>query len=491
MSMLCNLYRVNNSNLSVRKDFVRFTASDVKVLASLAPWARKVAPKIAKEFYDIQFGFSATQVFFEKQAARLGVNLTQLRQKLEGAQAGYFLQIFEEAARGGEYGIEFFERRLKVGQLHNVIDLPLKWYVGSYVQYQDLTRQYLKQSYRWNPSFRNKAERAIFTVFNYDMQAVTDAFFYDYLQSIGLDLNSVSISNPSHDLSDYYADLKTVVRSALLQTIRTGRELSTSSGELRSAADSLSAGTQEQAAALEETSASIQELMRTVQLNSTKAQEASMLSVGGSNASGANTMTVVSVMSEIRDSSRKIANIISLIDEIAFQTNLLALNAAVEAARAGEQGRGFAVVAGEVRNLAQRSASAAREIKQLIQDTSRQVDDGAGFVKRVADLIAEVARVSDEQSKGIAQVAHTVTQMDQTTRTNAAQAEELAGTSKSLEESAGHLQQAASAFKIDAGGGDLSVKPSQAGEFVRPMKGGRTAGKPAWVGAPAGDEREY
>jgi uncharacterized protein (UPF0333 family) len=490
--MLCNLYRLNNTNLGIRKDFIRFSAGDVKVLASLAPWARKMAPKIAKEFYDIQFGFSATQVFFEKQATRMGVNITQLRAKLESAQAGYFLAMFEEAARGGEYGVEFFERRLKVGQLHNVIDLPLKWYVGSYVQYQDLTRKYLKKSYRWSPAFRNKAERAIFTVFNYDMQAVTDAFFYDYLQSIGLDLNSVEITNTSHDLSEYYADLKNVVRTALLQTIRTGRELSTSSGELRAAADSLSAGTQEQAAALEETSASIQELMRTVQLNSTKAQEASTLSVGGNSGNGgANTMTVVSVMSEIRDSSRKIANIISLIDEIAFQTNLLALNAAVEAARAGEQGRGFAVVAGEVRNLAQRSASAAREIKTLIQDTSRQVDDGAGFVKRVADLIAEVARVSDEQSKGIAQVAHTVTQMDQTTRTNAAQAEELASTSKSLEESAGHLQQAASAFKLDAAKVERADAGSQAHEFVRPMKAGRPAGAPAWVGAPAGDEKEF
>ena len=451
MATLCTDYRINDGNLRVRREFMRFTDRDVRTLRSLAGWARRVAPKIAHEFYEFQFQFPPTLRFFEAQARRLGVNMDQLRSKLEGAQAGYFLQIFEEAERGGDFGPAFFERRLQVGRLHNMIDLPMKWYVGSYALYMDLTRKHLVQAYPLHFRLRASAERAVFVVMNYDMQAVCDAFFFDYLKSIGLDLNSVQVADPQRDLSDHYGDLKDVVRAALHETLAAGNTLGDSSRELTAAADHLSNGTQRQAAALEETSASLKELMRTVQQNSDQAQEASRLAVGSEG--NKTEMTVVKVMGDIKDSSRKIANIITLIDEISFQTNLLALNAAVEAARAGEQGRGFAVVAGEVRSLSQRSAEAAREIKKLIEETVHQVEGGFDFVRRVSDIIAEVAKVSEGQNDGVRQVNIAITDIDQATQTSAAQAEELSATAKALEATADRLRAAVSSFDLGDDGG--------------------------------------
>jgi methyl-accepting chemotaxis protein len=229
---------------------------------------------------------------------------------------------------------------------------------------------------------------------------------------------------------------------------------------------SLSERTEEQAAALEETSSSMQEMTDTVQRNSDNAQEANLLSINarkhaeeGSKVVG----TAIVAISEINKSSRRMSDIISVIDEIAFQTNLLALNAAVEAARAGEQGRGFAVVATEVRNLAQRSSAAAKEIKGLIQDTMNKIEDGTQAVnqsgqtleeivlstKKVSDIVAEIAAANQEQSAGILQVNKAVTQMDEMTEQNAALVEELSGNSESMREQAGTLNQLLDFFKSE------------------------------------------
>ena len=216
---------------------------------------------------------------------------------------------------------------------------------------------------------------------------------------------------------------------------------------------------------LQQTAASMEQLTSTVKQSADNAKQANQLASAASEAAtkgGAVVGQVVSTMEDITASSKKIADIISVIDGIAFQTNILALNAAVEAARAGEQGRGFAVVAGEVRNLAQRSAQAAREIKSLINDSVEKVDSGskqvaeAGAamsdivlqVKRVTDLIGEITTASLEQSSGIGQVNDAITQMDQVTQQNAALVEESAAAAASLREQAHSLAQAVSVFKL-------------------------------------------
>jgi methyl-accepting chemotaxis protein len=243
--------------------------------------------------------------------------------------------------------------------------------------------------------------------------------------------------------------------------------ISTASQEIAAGNSDLSSRTEEQASSLEETSSSMEELNATVKQNADNARDANKLA-GTSNEvamrGGEMVKQVVHTMNGIQESSKKIADIIGVIDSIAFQTNILALNAAVEAARAGEQGRGFAVVATEVRNLAQRSATAAKEIKELIAESVDKVDNGAKLVdtagktmddvvvsfKQVTELVTEISNASREQSSGIEQVTQAVGQMDEVTQQNAALVEQAAAAAESLEEQARSLVQAVSMFKLDA-----------------------------------------
>ena len=238
-----------------------------------------------------------------------------------------------------------------------------------------------------------------------------------------------------------------------------------SSAEVAQGTMDLSQRTEEQASSLEETASSMEELTSTVKQNADNARQASQLAAGASEVAvkgGEVVGQVVQTMSAINESSKKIVDIISVIDGIAFQTNILALNAAVEAARAGEQGRGFAVVATEVRTLAQRSAAAAKEIKELISDSVAKVEDGSRLVdeagatmteiveavKRVTDIMTEISAASQEQSSGIEQVNQAVTQMDEATQQNAALVEEAAAATASMKEQSQVLTRTVGAFRL-------------------------------------------
>ncbi|CTP82629.1 chemotaxis protein [Xanthomonas translucens pv. arrhenatheri] len=255
--------------------------------------------------------------------------------------------------------------------------------------------------------------------------------------------------------------LETIVR----QIQGASDSINSSAGEIATGNDDLSRRTEQQAASLEETAASLEELTATVKQNAEHARQANQLAVGAAAVAtqgGEVVGQVVSTMSGIETSSKKIADIISVIDGIAFQTNILALNAAVEAARAGEQGRGFAVVASEVRTLAQRSANAAREIKGLIDDSVGRVAEGSALVdragrtmqeivasvQRVTDIMGEIASASQEQSAGIEQVNRTVTQMDEATQRNAALVEQATASARSMESQAGELARAVASFTL-------------------------------------------
>ena len=263
------------------------------------------------------------------------------------------------------------------------------------------------------------------------------------------------------------AHMQTRLADTVAHVRQNAEGVATASSEIAQGNHDLSARTESQASALQQTAASMEQLGSTVRQNADNAQQANQLALNASNVAtqgGEVVAQVVETMRGIHDASRRIADIIGVIDGIAFQTNILALNAAVEAARAGEQGRGFAVVAGEVRNLAQRSADAAKEIKGLIGASVARVEQGSQLVdkaggtmeevvtaiRRVTDIMGEISAASKEQASGVAQVGEAITQMDQTTQQNAALVEQSAAAAASLQTQAGELVNAVAVFTLDA-----------------------------------------
>ncbi|SDE55961.1 methyl-accepting chemotaxis protein [Massilia sp. PDC64] len=291
--------------------------------------------------------------------------------------------------------------------------------------------------------------------------------------------------------------------AGIVSEVRQGTDaIASASGEIASGNQDLSSRTEQQASSLEETASSMEELTSTVKQNADNARQANMLAQTASNVAGQGgdvVAQVVQTMGSINDSSKKIVDIITVIDGIAFQTNILALNAAVEAARAGEQGRGFAVVAGEVRTLAQRSAAAAKEIKALIGDSVDKVEAGTRLVdqagstmhevvdsiRRVTDIMAEISAASQEQTSGIEQINQAISQMDNVTQQNAGLVEEAAAASEALQSQAARLAALVSVFRIDerapATAPAAPVAPVRAAKPVSTL----AAPKPATVVKPA------
>lgn len=303
------------------------------------------------------------------------------------------------------------------------------------------------------------------------------------------------------DFSGEFAELRDAVndsidnlRNMVTQIRESADSITTSSSEIAQGNHDLSQRTEQQASSLEETASSMEELTGTVKQNAENARAANLLARGAreqAEAGGVVVNSAISAMREINRASAKIADIIGVIDEIAFQTNLLALNAAVEAARAGEQGRGFAVVASEVRNLAQRSAGAAKEIKALIKDSVSRVEEGSRLVnesgstletivssvKKVSDIIAEIAAASEEQSAGIEQVNKAITHMDQAVQQNAALVEEAAAASESMDEQARSMTRLMEFFRTGRGKDGAAALPK-----VERRSGNRPWSKPGSAG---------
>jgi methyl-accepting chemotaxis protein len=482
---LAPIYRINDSNLVLRRSFIELRPADVAVLRKVASWGQKAAEPMAREFYDHQFSFAPTAGFFASYAQKRGCGVDELRRALESAQAGYFKQIFEEARGAGRYGVNYFEQRLKVGQLHNTINLPLKWYLGSYQKYFDLARKHLRRSYPHRPLLRARVERALLAVFNLDMQAILDAFYFDTFAAMGVDLAGIEILSQDLDLSDHNAQLKGAVSETLkgvaraTETVRAASEhIATTSEQAGRATDEIAQAVASVAQGAERQVRMVSEARESAEETASAASEAREAADEGMGAAeqasramrqiGESAVGVTQTMRELAARSEEVGGIVETINGIAEQTNLLALNAAIEAARAGEQGRGFAVVAEEVRKLAEESQGAAARIADLIreiqaetnraveavEDSARQTEEGTAVVEQareafqaisqkvrdiavridsIAGATAEVASVAEEFSASTQQVSASTQETAASTQEVSSSAQDLARTAEELE----------------------------------------------------------
>lgn len=514
MGELCSLLRINEENLSLRRQFVQITDEDIALLRQLRPWAERVADTIAKEFYDFQFVFPPTRRFFEKIAQKKGLSLEQLRQALEKTQAQYFRDIFQEADGGGDFGISYFERRLRIGYAHVVVDLPQKWYVGSYALYQRLVRKHLTQHFRWRPRFRARAEEAVFKVFNYDMQAVGDSYLLNLIRSFGVHLSAVeqeeahidlteqvgqylslfrkllgaldglsrgdlsvrihSGATGSNTLTEYFdrsvqslaqtiAEVREVARSVQEHVQRTNELLRAFAASNDASGDSvidllhqLQKAVQEVAKGAEQTALSashgvesVSAIVEDIRVMSQQLSEAGhtadeVVKVAEQGRKGLqrseqamhalenDTRTLAEQLQQLVNMATNIGGILSTIEEIAGQTNLLALNAAIEAARAGEHGRGFAVVADEVRRLAEQSAQATQQIKQIIEEVTVQAQSAAQAMDANLSAVSDGVRQSLEVGQGLAEILRAVDAIIQQVQTSAETVQRVQGNAQQM-----------------------------------------------------------
>ncbi|MFZ5691734.1 MAG: methyl-accepting chemotaxis protein [Pseudomonadota bacterium] len=492
--------------LDHRLDFMGLDEKSHRDLKSLKPVIDKALPGILDEFYKKLGTVPDVARFFSDSSRATYAKNGQLKHWSRISSA--------------EFTAEYFQSAKVIGQTHARIGLEPRWYIGGYALISaGLIRQVLAELWPKGILQRQGHEQAADA-----MTALVKAVLLDmdlaistYIdaaeearraaeaataeaakqQALVIDLLSKNLALLAQgdltcqlpEVPDQYRQLKDDFDSAVAKLNEAisaiavvAREVTGASQEISSATTDFSGRTEEQAASLEETSASMEEIAATVRNNAENAKRANELAQGTreiANRGGEVVSEAVSAMARIEESSGKIADIISVIDEIARQTNLLALNAAVEAARAGEAGRGFAVVASEVRSLAQRSSQAAKDIKGLITNSSGQVQEGVELVNRagstlqdivksikdVADLVAEIATASAEQSNGIEQVNKTLTQIDEMTQQNSAMVEQNAAAARTLDQQAETMNERLQAFRLNA----AAAAPATARAKAQPM----------------------
>ena len=420
---LAPLFGITEDNLARRREFIRLNEEDRELLIRLEPWALQYAADIAREFYDWQFTFGPTLAFFTEFATSHNISIQKLRGLLEASQAGYIAGVFVGARQ--DWGLEYFEHRLNIGWVHDQINLPFKWYIGSYAEMQRLIRIYLRREFT-DRELVSKAEETIAKVFNYDTQAIGDSFLLNTLESMGLNVTAIQecaggdktenlrqVKDAIHILTDQctalaegrlnddvfdvaapcagrfgeaFARIRGNFRESMLRIAQSASALSASAEELTAVSQQLAGNAEETAvqanvvanasddvskrvsvvaASSEEMQASIREISKAANESASVARNA----VGA--AESAN-----QTIQRLGDSSVGIGKVIKVITSIAQQTNLLALNATIEAARAGEAGKGFAVVANEVKELAKGTARATEEIGQKIEAIQKDTRRG-------------------------------------------------------------------------------------------------------------------
>ena len=449
MDSLAALYHITPENLTQRRRFIGLDADVIALLGSLRPWAEQVGDDVAAELTQHAFAFPATAKFFEGFVSRRGITLAALRTAWHAAQVGHWREIFAQPASKQPFGSDYFEALLRVGAVHNKIDLPLKWFLGTYPKYLDAVRRALRETppqiagtepkaSGWrrgrapavDRDLLDDAERAIRIVFNYDQQAIADAFYFDTFATLGVNLGEIQHRAGTYDLSDRGPELKATINESVHLFIDSSQSMHEVFSQVRDtveqtshAMNSIAEASSEVARGAEQQAAMLQrnrELSDETAVATARARE---LGEVGAQAAGSTNDAMQRVrlsgqeaQTGIEDLARKsgeIGGILDTITGIADQTNLLALNAAIEAARAGEHGRGFAVVAEEVRRLAEQSGDSATSIAELIQEIQQGINGVVGLVQQAALLADEGVESAESAQQAFAEIGEAIAGISQ------------------------------------------------------------------------------
>ncbi len=423
-----SLYQIDERGLELRRTYMGMTAAERELLSGMQAWADRNAAAIGTKLAEHTFSHASAGQFLTDYANAKGIRVADLKKGWGGAQAGHFKAIFGEAAKPDGFGVGYFEALLGVGALHSKINLPLKWFLGTYPVFVDLVheamvadppeparitkRSFGRKSESVDLNVINAAERAIARVFNYDSQAIVEAFYYDTFSSMGVNLKSMGSAGPGRDISDMFAIVRNVMHDTLkgfgASTVdvqemcenmnRSLSETGQAINELAMSASRVAEGASRQA---EVASAG----REAVDQATSAASGATELSRSGIDAAMEATASLSEARTRIEEAataitalagrSAQVGGIVDAIQDIARQTNLLALNAAIEAARAGERGKGFAVVADEVRQLAERAAQSAADAGELIAGIQGETNDAVELVRDAASRTHAGTEASD------------------------------------------------------------------------------------------------
>jgi methyl-accepting chemotaxis protein len=468
-----SLYQIDERGLELRRSYMGVTSAELQLLAELRPWADQVADGIGAKLAEHTFSFPASGQFLTEYANGKGMPIGDLKKGWGRAQGHHLKAIFAEAGKGG-FGVSYFEGLLGVGALHSKINLPLKWFLGTYPVFMDLIHEALvanppavavkagsklpwaKGGDQLDHEVLARIERAVSRIFNYDQQAIVEAFYYDTFACMGVNLNVVGEAGPGRDISDLFA----AVRNGVHETLQT---FGASTFEVQDMCAGMNERLSETGRAITEIAESASRVAEgavrqadvaaagreAVEQATDAAAGAGDLSRTGIEAATGATFALEDARTRIEEAasaitalaarSGEVGGIVEAIQEIARQTNLLALNAAIEAARAGERGKGFAVVADEVRQLAERASKSAADAGTLIAGIQGETNDAVELVRVAATRThagteaSTQARTSLEEIDGaVGRITAELAGMGELTHKIATVAEETAASAEQM-----------------------------------------------------------